>query len=56
MFATIDAFVMWFAQQPIALFLVGFVGAKVFMCIWDTLKSPGVFDDSQEESEDSDND
>lgn len=52
MFATIDAFVMWFAQQPIALFLVGFVGAKVFMCIWDTLKSPGT--DDYHESEDTD--
>ena len=56
MFATIDAFVMWFAQQPIALFLVGFVGAQVFMSIVDALLSPGVYDDSQEESEDSTND
>ena len=54
MFATIDAFVMWFSKQPIALYLVGFIGAQVFMRIWDALKSPGVFDDSQEESKDSD--
>lgn len=56
MFATIDAFVMWFAKQPIALYLVGFIGAQVFMRIWDALKSPGVFDNSQEESEDSTDD
>ena len=49
------AFVMWFSKQPIALYLVGFIGAQVFMRIWDALKSPGVFDDSQEESKDSDN-
>ena len=52
MFATIDAFVMWFAKQPIALFLVGFVGAKVFMCIGDTLKSPGVYDYPEDEDTD----
>ena len=54
MFATIDAFVMWFSKQPIALYLVGFIGAQVFMSIVDALLSPGVYDDSQEESEDSD--
>ena len=53
---TIDTFVMWFSKQPIALYLVGFIGAQVFMCILDALKSPGVFDDSQEESEDSTDD
>lgn len=56
MFATIDTFVMWLAKQPSVPFWVGYIGMAVFMCIWDALKSPGVFDDSQEESEDSDND
>ncbi len=56
MFTTIDAFVMWLAKQPSVLFWVGYIGVAVFLRIWDALKSPGVFDDSQEESEDSDND
>ena len=54
MFAAIDAFVMWFAKQPLSLFMIGYFGVKVFMCIWDALKSPGVFDDSQEDCEDTD--
>ena len=56
MFATIDAFVMWLAKQPSVPFWIGYIGAMVFMHIWDALKSPGVFDDSQEGSEDSTND
>lgn len=56
MFAAIDAFVMWFAKQPSVPFWVGYIGAAVFMRIFDALKSPGVFDDSQEEREDSTND
>ena len=51
MFATIDAFVMW----PVP-FWVGYIGIAVFMRIWDALKSPGVFDDRQEESKDSTDD
>ena len=56
MFAAIDAFVTWFAKQPSVPFWVGYIGAMVFMRICDALKSPGVFDDSQEESEDSTDD
>lgn len=56
MFAAIDAFVMWFAKQPSVPFWVGYIGAAVFMRIFDALKSPGVFDDSQVEREDSTND
>lgn len=53
MFATIDAFVMWLVKQPSVPFWVGYIGIAVFMRIWDALKSPGVFDDRQEESKDS---
>ena len=37
---TIDTFVMWFSKQPIALYLVGFIGARVFLGIVDMCKSP----------------
>lgn len=56
MFAAIDAFVTWYLNQPLSQFLIGYIGVRVFMRIFDALKSPGVFYDSQEESEDSDND
>lgn len=56
MFASIDAFVTWFLNQPLSLFLIAHFGVRLFMRIWDALKSPGVFDDSQEESEDSTDD
>lgn len=56
MFATIDAFVMWLVKQPSVPFWVGYIGIAVFMRIWDALKSPGVFDDRQEESKDSTDD
>lgn len=56
MFATIDAFVMWLVKQPSVPFWVVYIGMSVFMRIWDALKSPGVFDDSQEESKDSTDD
>ena len=56
MFAAIDAFVMWFAKQPSVPFWVGYIGAAGFLRIFDALKSPRVFDDSQEEREDSTND
>ena len=56
MFATIDAFVMWLVKQPSVPFWVGYIGIAVFMRIWDALKSPGVFDDRQEESRDSTDD
>lgn len=56
MFASIDAFVTWYLNQPLSQFLIGYIGVRVFVCIWDALKSPGVFDDSQEESEDSTDD
>lgn len=52
MFAAIDAFVTWYLNQPLSQFLIGYFGVRVFMRICDALKSPGVFDDSQEESED----
>ena len=52
MFATIDAFVMWFAKQPLSLFMIGYFGVKVFMCIWDALLSPGC--DVYDENEDTD--
>ena len=39
MFATIDAFVMWLAKQPSVLFWVGYIGAMVFMRIFDALLS-----------------
>lgn len=56
MFASIDAFVTWFLNQPLSLFLIAYICVRVFVCIWDALKSPGVFDCSQEESEDSTDD
>jgi hypothetical protein len=56
MFSAIDAFVTWFLNQPLSLFLIAYICVRVFVCIWDALKSPGVFDDSQEESEGSTDD
>lgn len=52
MFATIDAFVMWLAKQPSVLFWVGYIGAMVFMRIFDALLSSGC--DVYDENEDTD--
>ena len=52
MFAAIDAFVTWYVKQPLSQFMIGYVGARVFMCIWDALKSPGL--DDYHENEDAD--
>ena len=53
MFATIDAFVMWLAKQPSVPFWVGYIGAMVFMRIFDALLSPGC--DDYDENENTDN-
>lgn len=53
MFTYIDTFVVWFSKSPIALFLVGYIGARVLIGIWYML----TYDchNHFEESEDSDN-
>ncbi len=38
-YTAIDAFVTWFAKQPLAFFLVGYIGARVFLGIVDMCKS-----------------
>lgn len=53
MFATIDAFVMWLAKQPSVPFWVGYIGAMMFMRIFDALLSPGC--DDYDENENTDN-
>ena len=39
-YTAIDAFVTWFAKQPLVFFLVGYIGARVFPGIVDMCKSP----------------
>lgn len=39
-YTAIDTFVTWFAKQPLAFFLVGYIGARVFLGIVDMCKSP----------------
>ena len=50
MFAAIDAFVMWLAKQPSVPFWVGYIGAAVFMRIFDALLSSGcdVYDENED--------
>lgn len=52
MFAAIDAFVMWYLNQPLSQFMIGYFGVRVFMCIFDALLSPGC--DDYAENEDTD--
>lgn len=52
MFAAIDAFVMWFAKQPFVPFWVGYIGAAVFMRIFDALWSSGCDDCDENENTD----
>ena len=53
MFAAIDAFVTWYLNQPLSQFMIGYVGVKVFMCIFDALLSPRC--DDFDENENTDN-
>ena len=39
-YTAIDTFVTWFAKHPLAFFLVGYIGARVFLGIVDMCKSP----------------
>lgn len=52
MFATIDAFVTWLAKHPSVLFWVGYIGAAVFMRIFDALLSTGCDDYDENENTD----
>ena len=42
-YTAIDAFVTWFAKQPLAFFLVGFIGARVFLGIVDMCMPPSYY-------------
>lgn len=47
-YTAIDAFVTWFAKQPLAFFLVGYIGAWVFMDIIDACHHPYDYDSKDE--------